>query len=117
MPFIDNDRLECSREARQPCGPTQGLHAGEDAGGVDLIPRRLDNAQVQCWRDDLKLLRGLPDQLIAVDEHESPAPALLDEMRKDHGLARPCGEGEERPPNPARLGRVNGREGLYLVRS
>jgi hypothetical protein len=50
-------------------------------------------------------------------EHKSPAPTLLDEMRKNHRLPGPGGEGEKWSTNPAKLRRDNGVNGFLLIGS
>jgi hypothetical protein len=114
--FVNDDGLEIRHEAGKPGAAAQGLHTGHDGGGGMLVARRLHDPEGQGGINQAQFLYGLLDEFIPVGEDEGPAPAPLDQERKDNGFARPRGQHEQGMLHPARRGREEGRDRLILIR-
>jgi hypothetical protein len=95
--FVDHNCSERSGgcegldETVSPVRPSEGLHAGDDNLGVDLVTACL-HAPDGLGRDAgvNELGFGLSEQLVAVSKHESTAAAPADEFGEADRLASAC---------------------------
>ena len=76
---------------------------GKNTEAYTVLERHLDQILIstsdlqdivaEVGRDHLKLVDGLPDELIPMDEDQGPARPLVNEMGEDDSFADPRGEG------------------------
>lgn len=82
---------EVGPEPTETLSLLDGLHAGHDHVGVDLVSLGFHHADLHVRVDQGQLVYGLAYELISVHQHQCPPTAPGDELGEDYGLARPRG--------------------------
>lgn len=86
---------------REPFGPRQGLHRGDDDRRGDLVSVALHDPDVDLGPPLADLCRGLLDQLIAVRDDQRAAAETACERHEDHGFPEATGRDAELPADAA----------------